>query len=303
MSNNKYLSASTNELLNKYISGFTYNSQKNYIGSVLECCNYCKKDFTEIETDDVRKYAFSMMVRSKSENKEEHISLTTIRNRLGNCRLFAQYIEENANIKDYKNPFDKKLEPAKNNDVRINDIPTYKELDELLKIAEKFDKTRGIYVIIAIVSRMAISSSSILKLKLRDISLNKDESFMIIRGSERKKDRTVAIPKDISDILDRYIKECPYDMTHSLFFNKRGKPLSLRMLDFYLENMQKDAGVKKLYCLRNIKDRAMIDMVSNGADIADVSRYTGIDIRRVELYRGIKLKKCPPELTHIKIVD
>lgn len=292
----KYLDSKTVEILNNYVSSFTANSQKNYIYSISDCCNFLEKDFLLINKEDAYKYAEHL----HQKNKAEELSLTTIKNILSQCRLFSDYIAGHVKS-DFICPFDQSLEPTKTNDVKINSIPTYEELDEVLKAAKKF--SNGLFVIVSMVARMALPSSAILKLNKNDIFLSDDESYMVIRGTSRKKDRSVVIPEDIKSLIEKYLETCPYDTSKHLFFNKRGKALSLRMLDFYIDTAQRKANLKKSFCIRNIKDRAMLDMITNGASVADVSKYTGITPNRVELYSGIRTKNCPPNLTHIRIVD
>ena len=274
-------------------------TRKEYLGYIKILCNrFCKKNFLEITEADAKR-AFEQMYSLCAEGK---LSKKTICVRLSCYNTISKYIMENYPETGFINPFTKIIRPEIDDKVTLANIPSMKELDDILTAA----KTEPMYyLIISIATRMGLSATKILKIKKDSIYLENGRIGLYFPDTQNpNKSLSIIVPKDIEELLLNYLKTMSYlDEEGHLFYNKYKNPLTLKNLDTNIANICKRAGLEKNYGLKDMRTRAIMEMIGAGATEQTVQDYLGLGTLRTRQFFEVKntLQGCPADLVNFKI--
>ena len=290
---------------NKYLENYGYAVRKprtfeEYVNHINLLCNYLCMDFLDIDSSDAMQYYSYMMSRFHAGT----LSRKTICARISCYKSVASYINE---VKDgYQNPFIALRRPEKSDDtLNPKRIPTLSELDEFMSVVKEDPM---FFLIYALATRVGLSASSILRIKITDIIKEdygdgKSITFIRFPGSGHNEDRFVALPKDVAEILGRYLSiVVPVD--GKIFLNRHNHPMTLKNLDTATTKFFVAAGIKNKYTMKDLRSRAILELAKAGADLESIRDYTGLSYMRINTLISSKSlvdRKCPADLVNYEL--
>jgi len=267
-----------------------------YISYINIICNSIGKDFIEISDVDAEKH-FQFL---RTKLSEGNLTRKTYGVRLSCYRTVASYIEDkNA---DYKSPFSKIIRPDVNSEFNPNRIPSLIELDNLFSA---IGNDRQTYLIVALATRVGLSTSSILSLTPE--SIFEDDGRVILHFEPKtdfKKDSYIQLPEDVAALMLNYIGDVSVKAGSSIFKNAHGNDMTLKNVDSAVKKYVKRCGLND-YTLKDFRNRAILEMAHAGASIQSLSDYTGLQALRLESFiknKDLVSGNCPAELVNYRLV-
>lgn len=299
----EYISNDFLEFFDKFAiaEGISEKTKKEYLYRVNYMVQHLKKDFLDITEADADAYFHTLQVSFYNHD----ISKRTIYNRYSLYKNLGSYIERQFPEYGYVNAFESiVVNIPDNSQVDITKIPTTAEIDLMLSNAPN----QMVYLIIALVYRVGLTSSEIHSLKLPQVVDIEGNTF-IVMGRGTVKERFVALPEDIKVLLKEYITSLSYmDEEKHLFYNKYNNPLTAVNTCSILSSLTQKCGFgDKKYTFKDIRERAILDMVKASVDakrpVSAVGEYVGIKTQRLDAYSGAAkyIKNNPAELVNISV--
>lgn len=288
----------TKEYFNGLTREFVPKSKQNYLLVINEICNFCKKDFLDITREDFKDYLEAL----REAVLKNYYKRQTANRRISTIKSLSDYIaNRDCDYKSIVENYDKYSEEPF---VRINNIPTWKELDELLsKVREQSD---NMYLLCVVIAKMGISIDKALSLRYCDLIKDVDGNIVgvNIKGQHHKSGKSVPLPEDIKEMLSNNLSERLEINQFSYIFHgkKRNKPLSPRMAEIYLKKIQEEAGFKKTFRFKDIKARGILALTSTECSTEELEEFSGLNKRTIEKYRKVANAPCPADLTNIRYV-
>lgn len=276
-----------------------HRTAAEYFSNICHVCDYLEKDFLSISCEDAYRYADYL----NSMYSHEKLSLKTINARIGTCRRMSDFIAQNGIIDGYNAPFsDIKVLPV-NDNVSVNNIPSMKEFDAILSAAKDDEQ---LYLILALAGRAALNASTILRLRQGNI-IEKDEHvcLYLAQTSAFNQDRVIVLPKDVGSLLMEYLENHNFNSTDGhIFFNKHGRPLTLRNLDAAVEKVVRASGIDHRYTIKDFRSRAIIDLKNAGVSHSAIENYTGLSSLRISAFANAAgmVGPCPADLVNFSLV-
>lgn len=278
-----YLSELFMDYFTEYINSnaMSDNTAKEYLYRLRHVCEWCGKDFLDIDNRDAEQY-FNYLQNLYATNG---VSRRTIYGRYNTCCNVALFIQ-NMGVNEYRSPFTSiKIHTPVNNRVPLHSIPSSEAMDIILEKAPN----EMYYLVFALAFRVALSLSEILALTLNHVVESDDVIFVRCNARKTIPARTVALPADVADIMRNYINNMPYvDEKGHLFYNNYKNPLTMDNVNKRLHKIMEECDFDEKYSLRGFRSRSILDMVvataKKEANMDDVADYTGIRSRRLAAY-------------------
>jgi len=274
-------------------------TKREYAGYVrILCDKFAHKDFLEITPSDAHE-AFRKM---KEKQKQGELAGRTICVRLSAYNAISRFIEEEYPELEFENPFAKVERPEINDRIMESHIPSLAELDAILTQAKEEPMY---YLILAISTRTGMAASKIIRLTKDCVFEEKDTIGVYLNDDlYPQKNCAVVFPNDVGILFKNYIESIIIeDSEKHLFFNKHGNPLTIKNLDSNISRIVKKAGVTYPYTLKDMRSRAILDMIDAGADEKEIQNYVGIGPIRTRQYYEAKglVRGCPASLVNYEI--
>lgn len=291
-----------NVLFPEFASGVSSNirTREEYFGYIRILCNKILfKDFLEITEEDAER-AFRLF---RSRCKEGKLSIRTVKVRLACYNTFSRFIEEQHPEYSFINPFVNIEKPFLTDAIAPSQIPDIKELDKILSVAKSEPMY---YLIIAMTLRTGISASKILRLNMDSVHEEDGKVLLYVPDKSEKKEVTIELPEDIGSLLLSYMEGIEeQDIEGHIFYNKHGNALTLKNIDSNVKRIVKEAGIDADYTLKDLRSRAILDMLKAGATEKDVCEYVGIGGLRVRQFQNAKgiLRGCPADLVNFRVLN
>ena len=301
LSDNVFLSDEFRDVLEEYRatvgSPRTFDEYSSYINIL---CNFLKCDFLAIDEADADRY-FSYL---KGKMGEKKISARTFCARLSCYRSVSSFIETEHEELEFKNPFTKIIRPDTKTDIDPSAIPTLDELDAVMSAAKK-DSAMA-YIIMALASRMCLSSTSVLRLKKSSVLKEGEKVYLRVDASSSagRNARYCVVPDDLVEPLLNYVASVPMYAEGHLFYNRRQRPLRMRNLASLVKSIVKESGVGKNYTMKDLRSRGVLELVNSGVNVSDIQEYAGIGPNRMADFlnsRAYIETDCPPNLVNYKL--
>lgn len=296
--NISYLSEQFMEIWDSYeVSLKQLRTRKNYLQNIKRITNYLKCDFLSITPKQAQQFFTTL------EQGEKNYSPKYLHSLLSACRSVAKYIETNRdyfNVDCYTNPFKFISLSGYSDNITINDIPSPKQIDEILALAQK--TSSQLYVVLCLSIRCGISTSQICNLKANDIMEDKNGSlFIYVPKIGNKEKRYIKIPEDIQSLVTNYCASI-YPQEY-MFLNKRGSKLHMRTLQGMVHDLMGELGYN--FSLQDIRNACIAYMQKGGATATDVADYVGISKRWMFRYNKVIDEIGPSACDYnlIKIVE
>jgi site-specific recombinase XerD len=281
----EYCTKEFTDILQTYISVCSNERTfYEYCGYINLICNYTKKDFLRITYEDAKKYQDYLI----SQYNDGKLSRKTANVRFSCYRTVSNYIIDTFPDKLKENVF-LKIPRLMQPDDSINpkSIPSLKELDKIMSSARS---NYMFYLILSLATRVGLSATNILRIRKNSIIVDEEGNTFLhfAATSDFKDDRYVQLPKDVSSILEKYLETVEADSQGHIFFNSRKGPLTLKNLDVAVSKIIKAAKVDEKYTLKDLRSRAILDLLQTGADANAISDYTGLSFLRIHSFTKAK---------------
>lgn len=257
-------------------------------------CKTVGKDFLELTEDDVR----SWQRKSEDRIRRGELATPTLRLRISCCDNFAAYLKRTGVIET--NPFSHLVRPIVDDRPFSDKIPRTAECDAILGAAA--DEGMDMFMIITLVLRMGLTNNDICELKTSHVKCFEGDVFLYFISDKGVK-RYMVVPDDVKDMVVNYRQLIT---TEYLFPNIKGGKLSSAALMKRVRKIMAKSGFPK-YALKDLRNRAIYQMLHAGADTAEVARYANITMQRVHTFEesplvaSAMLSSCPPNLTYLKM--
>lgn len=300
---NQYCSKEFKDYFYNYSFSKNKNTKNEYISYINILCGYLEKDFLNITPDDAQRFLNYM----NSKRADGKLNKKTINVRLACYNGLAMYILDKR--KNYYNPFSKLTRHVVKNELDLDNVPSYEELDAILTEAKKDPKD---YAILALATRCALAASEILRLDTKSVIRDGDKNIQlhIKSSSDFENDTFILLPDDVRDIVNNYIDKYSIDLDKKspLFLNQRKNPMSIQNVDQLVKKLTSKCNLEQ-YTLKDFRASAIADMINAGATMEEVSQYTGLKFQRLEMfYKNLSAIKnsdkrvCPPGLVNFRLV-
>lgn len=267
MRESRYLSVTFQEdVLSKFLASLKTDKSKNdYNTLICSICDYCKKDFLDLQIGDAKAF-FEEEIRKIIAGS---ITKQTVTVKLARLLSISNYIIKNDLIDGYLvNPFTNVEIPETEKAVDPKSIPSIDEMDHLLELAKE---DTGLYVALSLIIRCALTSGELCKLKRSNLITFSDGTFALDFRYQNSQKR-IKLPEDIVDLIDSYMTSRPHAGEY-LFYNKRGNPMRMRdMENLYAKTM----GPDNQFTMQDVRNGAIVYMLKCGASQKQAADYVGI---------------------------
>ena len=270
-----------------------------YVGHINQICNTLSLDFPEI-TEGM---AFQYFHDLRQTCREGKLSIQTARIRLSCYKSVARYIVKHEYFPNYHNPFLKIMPPAQSDDaIDPHRIPSMKEMDKILTAAKS---NPTFYLILVLAIRTGMTVTNILSVTASRIIREDGKMFLRLPAKTAfREDRYVMVPQDVAEIVEDYLSGIFPDPKGHIFFNMHGRPLTIKNVDSGMEKIVRASGIENSYTMKDLRSRALLEMVKAGADPKAIEDYTGIGRMRIKSFldaQGIITDDCPAGMMNFQI--
>ncbi len=265
-------------------------TQNEYYNACALLCEYCKKDFLRITEEDVSRYIEYLI--------GGEISRKTIKTRLSYYRSIEKFIMERFELLENA-PFSNTPLPYINSNTNISRIPSLKEMDKLFTTAKDDEQ---FCLILTLASRAALSATEIVSIKKKMVIIAKDN--VLLRYNSKTEEKLVSLPEDAKRKILCFLATRPMEPEEYIFKNTKGKPLSRRMLDYTLRKYIQAAGIETHFSLKDLRNRAAMELIKAGVSDNVLQDYTGIGRVQANQLRKAStvLVDCPANLVNYRVV-
>lgn len=271
-------------------------TRKNYFQVVKNYVNVTNISPENLTNEAALKY-FNYLT-NKVKNNE--LSYNTAAMRLSVMRKLCDYIKYKKDLEKepYINYFKEYAIPEKDKTLKEEDIPTDKELDNLLLLASEVNDSL-FYIVLSLVIKCGLRTSEICQLTNKSIYLDKDNTICLKIDKQKKVGRLIKLPKDVDFLFKNYLQghnikqysDLQEDDVQYIFMNKRNTNLKVRdaerLLKKYIRKGVDDKRISKEYTLQDIRHSAIKYMLLGGAGQDSVADYCGITERWMTRYNRV----------------
>lgn len=285
-----------NQILTTYFSTMrNTRTAREYYANMCFICEYTQKDFLDITYSDANNY-YEYLTSKKAHGA---LSRKTIKTRFYCYSAVAKFII-NVFPDDLKeNAFASIEKPMTSDDINVNRIPTLEEIDAILSKARRDDQ---FFLILIMISRMGLSVTQVVTLKKNMIVMVEEDIYLCYRKNEAE--TYMKVPEDVKKYLTRYLSGRKIDEEDTLFYNEYGNPMTIRNLDARLRKYVKESNINTPCSMKDLRNRAIMELVHAGATTEDIEQYTGLQNLRVRHFCNASkiIKIAPTDLVNYRII-
>jgi site-specific recombinase XerD len=156
---------------------------------------------------------------------------------------------------------------------RVPKALTTREMDRLLRAAERDDNKRDLAVVLTL-RHTGLRVGELCNLRLADTTISERKGSVLVRSRNGDKDRTIPLNNDVRLALSAYLAVRPYVSDDHLFIGQRGDPLQSDAVQLIVRKYAQRAGLAGVtpHILRHSFAKQILDA---GEDLATVSRLLG----------------------------
>ncbi len=279
--------------------GTTFRNQRTlyeYAGYVNLLCNHVGVDFLYITKEQAQSYIDYMAGLCR----QGKLSKKTLCVRLSSYKKLSKYV--GTVLDDYEDPFAHIIRPEIKDKIDPNHIPSIEELDQILSAAKDDPQ---LYLILALATRVGFTATNILSMQVSNVVEEEGKLFIRLDNKKPGADyRYVLLPEDVATLLRNYLEKCYIDEQGHFFFNAHHRPLRIRNLDSKVDGLIRTSGVKNRYTMKDLRSRAILEMVKAGAKPEMISEYTGLGHLRIQSFvsaKGLISNDCPADLVNYQL--
>lgn len=277
----------------------TIKTRQKELTHVRVMCEHMGKDFLSLDEEDILDYLGYL----KGKMNNGGLSPRTVRDKVTVLSSIGRKAVEDGLWED--NPFEKREMIVTSDEPCSLRIPSVLDCDRVLS---SLDEESDLFLIFVLALRMAFCTSDICRLKKEWISTDKNGMMSVSLPPEKGYPfgRCVLVPDDVAVYLCRKLDSSGEGY---VFLNSRGRQLSPHRLEDYvrkaLSMVALDGGP---YSLKDFRNRAVCQMLSDGADSREVGYYAGIKERRLHtlvhapLTTSSALHSSPAQYSRIRVL-
>lgn len=278
----------------------TKKTRQKELTHVRVMCAHIGKDFLSLDEKDILDYLEYL----KGKMNKGGLSPRTVRDKVTVLSSIGRKAVEDGLWEE--NPFEKREMIVTSDEPSTTRIPSILDCD---KVLESLDEGSDLFLIFVLALRMAFSTSDICGLKREWIVVDKSGVMSVSLPPEKgyPLGRCVLVPDDVAVYLCRKLDSSGEGY---VFLNSRGRQLSPHRLEDYV---RKALSVVSLeggpYSLKDFRNRAVCQMLSDGADSREVGYYAGIKERRLHtlvhapLTNSSALHSSPAQYSRIRVLS
>ena len=166
---------------------------------------------------------------------------------------------------------------------KVNKLPTFFSQEEVRNLLNATENLKHKAILTTIYS-CGLRLSELINLKITDIKSESD--LLLIRQSKGNKDRIVALPDKLLELLREYYKV--YQPKDFLFEGTKGNQYSERSVQLILKNAMSKAGVLSKGSVHTLRHSYATHLIKSGIDVRVVQELLGHnDIRTTMIYTHI----------------
>lgn len=300
-----YGSYISKEFIQDYLSAFLNSvrgdrTKVEYVGYIRLLCEKLGKDFLDITDDD----AFKIFHSWKEDCRRGDLSRKTICVRLACYNSLARFITNFDSELEYENPFAGITRPEVTDSISALHVPSLEELDAIMSAASSDPMC---YLVLALVSRCGLSATKITQITMNSIVRDESKVGIILKEkTSSKEDNVIVLPDDVATLFINYVEGLPdsmLDYEGHVFYNSRGRALTIKNLDTYISKYVSMANLERVYTLKDIRSRAVLEMIHAGASETEVMKYVNIGPMRTRQFYEAKglLSDCPANLVNYRL--
>lgn len=240
------------------------------------------KDVSSLEIREWKDY----LQNEKRSKKGKRLSPSTISNSLESLKTFYKYLQDNGQISN--NPVED-IKAPKIQEIRQPKWLQRKDKNALLRYIENEElKKKNMWkyyrnlAIVHIMLQAGLRVSEVVELELQDIQ----DGIIFIRDSKDGKSRIVPINKDLSVMLNNWIKVRELKKnTHSekLFISQKGGPLTISGINHLFDAIRKKTHISYLtpHVLRHTFCHDLATAKTRIDIIAKLAGHSDLDTTRI----------------------
>ena len=252
----------------------------SYRTDIVEIMEYFKKDFLEINKQDVEEY-FHIL---QNKVKQEQIMPGTMAKKIRELHSFAEYISENRNKygirSEWKDEYYPYLKWVAGQEKYAKSVPV-EDIDKLLKATEE---DLMAYSIIVLLYRAGLSSTEIIELRAEDISIYENGIYVTIKNRKE----LCYLPEDAFAVLKLYMEK--RENHFYLFYNQRKNQLNTMYISRMMRKYTKKAGIFS-YSAENIRNTCGFNLFAYGASEKQVAMQLGVTDIQIKRYHNIAYRE------------
>ncbi len=166
---------------------------------------------------------------------------------------------------------------------KSNKLPTFFSQNEVRNILNACENLKHKAILTTIYS-CGLRLSELINLKLIDIK--SDDGIIFIQQSKGNKDRMVALPEKLLELLRKYYVE--FKPTNFLFEGVKGNQYSERSVQLVLKNAMQKASITSKGSVHTLRHSYATHLIKSGIDVRIVQELLGhSDIRTTMIYTHI----------------
>ena len=166
---------------------------------------------------------------------------------------------------------------------KVNKLPTFFSQEEVRNLLNATENLKHKAILTTIYS-CGLRLSELINLKITDIKSESD--LLLIRQSKGNKDRIVALPDKLLELLREYYKV--YQPKDFLFEGLKGMQYSDRSVQLILKNALNKSGVISKGSVHTLRHSYATHLIKSGIDVRVVQELLGHnDIRTTMIYTHI----------------
>ena len=250
-------------------------------------------DIRGVSQDGVKKYLLKLVEQKNAGLEGKGYANATISIKIRAVKRFFQYLETSGQI--LINPAELIKEPRKDTSLPRTVLTD----DEVRKILEqpRLNHDFGIRdrAVLEVFYSTGIRLEEMTRLTVFDCDLQ--GGLLRVNKGKGSKDRLIPLGKYSVAILRKYIAHVRpryHDVAKAgkaLFLNRFGQPLSKQMIEIFVRNYARKAGIIKKVTPHAFRHTFATDLVRNGADIAAVRKMLGHSgLRTTQIYIKVAVK-------------
>lgn len=242
---------------------YTIIAYKTDIDQYLNFCFKIRgKNINEVTAEDIKAFIEDL--------KNKGYTMKSISRKLNSIRTFSKYALHQKIIND--NPSLSITHPKIENKLpRVLSTQEYRALRDVCR------EDKRLYCIFELLLQTGIKIGELCRLELDDIIYDsKGKIFALrIKKYESNIERDIHLNQVAIKAIEEYLKIRPTNTTNkNIFLTKKGNPILIRNVRFYLEKAFKKAGIKDA-TVNDIRNTFIAHHLSKGANILIISRMVG----------------------------
>lgn len=254
-------------------------SAMSYYTDVVEFMQICETDFLCINEKMVKAYYEKM----SDDVKKGNIQASTMAKKFRELHSLAKFIytqQEKYNIpenfQDYFIPY---LKIVAKNEKYARVIPI-EHIDKLLSAAQKDSM---VYCILVFLYRVGLSSTEIIKLKIKDFTFY--ENGVYVNIIERRE--PCFVPEDAYLVLEKYLTERKEN--EYLFYNSQGNKLNTMYISRLMKKYTQLADIPR-YSAEALRNSCAFTMFAYQVSPEQVAAQLGITSIQIKRYKNTTYK-------------